>query len=37
MDVENLAGTIAGDDTAFLAMLDNESAKKLCEEIKDIF
>lgn len=26
MDIENLAGTIAGDDTAFLAMTDNKSA-----------
>lgn len=37
MNVENLAGTLAGDDTAFLAMLDNESAERLCNEISEIF
>lgn len=34
MDVKNLAGTLAGDDTAFIAMLDNESAREFCREIK---
>ena len=34
MHVENLVGTLAGDDTAFLAMRDVESAKHLFSEIK---
>ena len=37
MNIEDLAGTLAGDDTAFLAMLSNESAEKLCSEIGKIF
>jgi len=37
MDIENLVGTIAGDDTAFLAMRDNEAAKKLFHEIEMLF
>ena len=36
MHIENLAGTIAGDDTAFIAMTDNISAEKFCHEIEDI-
>ena len=31
---EEIVGSIAGDDTAFLAMKDCESAKNLCEEIR---
>lgn len=34
--IENLAGTLAGDDTAFIAMKDNASAEKFCHEIEDI-
>ena len=34
MDIPELVGSIAGDDTAFLAMKDCESAKNLCEEIR---
>ena len=36
MQLEGVAGTLAGDDTAFIVMLDNESAKKLCEEIENM-
>ena len=34
MDIENLAGTLAGDDTAFIAMMDNVSAERFCLEIE---
>lgn len=34
MNIENLVGTIAGDDTGFLAMSDAESAKRFCKEIE---
>ena len=34
MDIPKLAGTLAGDDTAFLAMMDNESAELFCREIE---
>ncbi len=33
MRIEGLVGTIAGDDTAFLAMRDNDAAAALCREI----
>lgn len=33
MEIPNLIGCIAGDDTAFLAMKDNETAGELCREI----
>ena len=36
MNVRGLAGTIAGDDTAFLAMRDNEAAERFCLEIKEM-
>jgi len=35
MSIEDMAGTIAGDDTAFIAMLSRESAKKLCRMIEE--
>ncbi len=35
MDIKDMAGTIAGDDTAFLAMRDNEAAQRLYKEIKE--
>lgn len=34
MHIENLAGTLAGDDTAFIAMKDNQSAEKFCKMIE---
>ena len=36
MHIENLVGTLAGDDTAFLAMRDNESANRFYHEIETI-
>ena len=37
MEIENRVGTLAGDDTAFLAMRDKESAVKLYHEIETIY
>lgn len=37
MDINGLVGTLAGDDTAFLAMRDNEFAKNLYHEIEMLF
>ena len=37
MHIESLAGTLAGDDTAFLAMKDNKAAEDLCHEIEEMF
>lgn len=37
MHIESLAGTLAGDDTAFLAMRDNKSAEDFCHEIEEMF
>lgn len=37
MHVDGLVGTLAGDDTAFLAMKDTEAAKKLYHEIEKLF
>ncbi len=37
MEVDGLVGTLAGDDTAFLAMRDNAAALSLYEEIKNLF
>ena len=34
MQITDLVGTLAGDDTAFLVMKTNASAESLCEEIK---
>lgn len=34
MNLKDLAGTIAGDDTAFIAMVDNESAAELCRRLE---
>ncbi len=36
MDMPMLVGTIAGDDTAFLAMRDSDSAVAFCREIEDM-
>ena len=37
IEVDGLVGTIAGDDTAFLAMKDNDAAKALYAEIRNLF
>lgn len=37
MNIENLVGTIAGDDTAFLAMKDYNSASVFMHEVEDLF
>ncbi|MGI5970317.1 MAG: arginine repressor [Oscillospiraceae bacterium] len=34
MEISELVGTLAGDDTAFLAMKDNASAAAFCSEIR---
>ena len=36
MHIDSIAGTLAGDDTAFLCMFTNEDAKAFCEEIKSM-
>ena len=36
MHVDGLVGTLAGDDTAFLAMKDNASAEHFCLEIEKL-
>ncbi len=36
MDIKDLVGTLAGDDTSFIAMSDNEAAKRLCREIREL-
>lgn len=36
MNIKNLVGSIAGDDTAFLAMSDNTSAERFCKEIESM-
>ena len=36
MGIDDLVGTIAGDDTGFLAMRDLEAAKLLCHEIEKV-
>jgi len=35
MEVEGMAGTLAGDDTIFIAMVDNAAAERFCQEIQD--
>lgn len=37
MEINGIVGTIAGDDTAFIAMRDNESAVGLYHDIEEIF
>ena len=37
LDIPALVGSVAGDDTAFLAMRDVRSAESFCEEIKKLF
>ena len=36
MGIDDLVGTIAGDDTGFLAMIDAEAAKRFCQEIAEM-
>jgi len=36
MNIHDLVGTIAGDDTAFLAMKDNDAADRFCHEIEEM-
>ena len=36
MNVPHLVGTLAGDDTAFLAMADTESALEFCRELESM-
>jgi transcriptional regulator of arginine metabolism len=36
MGISNMVGTIAGDDTGFLAMNDVASAERFCKEIEDM-
>jgi transcriptional regulator of arginine metabolism len=36
MNIKDLAGSIAGDDTAFLAMSDNAAAERFCKEIENM-
>ena len=37
MEIDGLVGTLAGDDTAFLAMRDMEHARRLYHEIEQLF
>ena len=37
MDIPALVGTVAGDDTVFLAMRDVKSAEAFCEEVRKLF
>jgi transcriptional regulator of arginine metabolism len=37
MSIQGLVGTVAGDDTAFLAMCDAKTAEALCAKIKELF
>jgi transcriptional regulator of arginine metabolism len=36
LDVPGLVGTIAGDDTAFIAMSDNAHAELFCKDIRNL-
>lgn len=37
MDIPELVGTVAGDDTVFMAMRDARSAEVFCGEIRELF
>ena len=37
MEIDGLVGTLAGDDTAFIAMRDNETAHRFFHEIEILF
>ncbi|MBQ9166293.1 MAG: arginine repressor [Oscillospiraceae bacterium] len=36
MNIENMVGTLAGDDTALLIMAHNQAAEGLCSEIREM-
>ena len=36
MDMSDIVGSLAGDDTAFLVMRNTEAAELLCQEMKDM-
>ena len=36
MELNDMLGSLAGDDTAFLVMRTTESAANFCEEMKDM-
>ena len=36
MDIPNMVGSLAGDNTILLIMRDNESAVDVCEQIREI-
>ena len=36
MEVPGMAGSLAGDDTIFLAMTDNTAAEQICAEIREL-
>ena len=36
MNIPDLVGSLAGDDTAFLAMRDSATAEQLCQEIRNM-
>jgi len=36
MGIRNIVGSIAGDDTGFLAMNDVQAAEKFCKEIEEM-
>ena len=36
MEIEYMVGSLAGDDTAFLVMRDNQSAESFCREIEEM-
>ena len=35
MNIPEIVGTLAGDDTAFIAMRDSASASTLCAELRE--
>ena len=37
MDIPSLVGTVAGDDTVFMAMRDVKSALAFCQEVRKLF
>ena len=36
MNISDIVGSLAGDDTALLVMRDGESARSFCEEIHEM-
>lgn len=37
MNIPDLVGTVAGDDTAFLAMRDERAAEDFCHKVRELF